>query len=139
MKTKKRDLLKRYIPLWSIAPLATSWQCNKFLNPINDGAVLPILHLNGYKISNPTIFSRISHEEVENFFKGCGWKPYFVEGDDPMTMHRKMAETMDSCIEEIKAIQKNHFYCDASKEAKHFGDKLISLHEKSIQDLKKYL
>ena len=71
------------------------------------GAVLPILHLNGYKISNPTIFSRISHEEVENFFKGCGWKPYFVEGDDPMTMHRKMAETMDACIEEIKAIQKN--------------------------------
>ena len=88
-------------------PLATSWQSNKFLNPITDGAVLPILHLNGYKISNPTIFSRISHEEVENFFKGCGWKPYFVEGDDPMTMHRKMAETMDSCIEEIKAIQKN--------------------------------
>ena len=88
-------------------PLATSWQSNKFLNPITDGAVLPILHLNGYKISNPTIFSRISHEEVENFFKGCGWKPYFVEGDDPMTMHRKMAETMDACIEGIKAIQKN--------------------------------
>ena len=88
-------------------PLATSWQSNKFLNPITDGAVLPILHLNGYKISNPTIFSRISHEEVENFFKGCGWKPYFVEGDDPMTMHRKMAEIMDACIEEIKAIQKN--------------------------------
>ena len=88
-------------------PLATSWQCNKFLNPESDGAVLPILHMNGYKISNPTIFSRISHEEVENFFKGCGWKPYFVEGDDPMTMHKKMAETMDTVIEEIKAIQKN--------------------------------
>ena len=88
-------------------PLATSWQSNKFLNPITDGAVLPILHLNGYKISNPTIFSRISHEEVESFFKGCGWKPYFVEGDDPMTMHKKMAETMDTVIEEIKAIQKN--------------------------------
>lgn len=88
-------------------PLATSWQSNKFLNPITDGAVLPILHLNGYKISNPTIFSRISHEEVENFFKGCGWKPYFVEGDDPKTMHKLMAETMDQCIEEIKAIQKN--------------------------------
>ena len=88
-------------------PLATSWHSNKFLNPISDGAVLPILDLNGYKISNPTIFSRISHEEVEAFFKGCGWKPYFVEGDDPMTMHRKMAETMDSVIEEIKAIQKN--------------------------------
>ena len=88
-------------------PLATSWQSNKFLNPVTDGAVLPILHLNGYKISNPTIFSRISHEELENFFKGCGWKPYFVEGDDPMTMHQKMAETMDLVIEEIKAIQKN--------------------------------
>ena len=88
-------------------PLATSWQSNKFLNPITDGAVLPILHLNGYKISNPTIFSRISHEEIESFFKGCGWKPYFVEGDDPMTMHKLMAETMDTVIEEIKAIQKN--------------------------------
>ena len=87
--------------------LATSWQCNKFLNPINDGAVLPILHLNGYKISNPTILSRIPQEELESFFKGCGWKPYFVEGDDPMTMHKKMAETMDTVIEEIKAIQKN--------------------------------
>lgn len=88
-------------------PLATSWQSNKFLNPITDGAVLPILHLNGYKISNPTIFSRISHEELESFFKGCGWKPYFVEGDDPMTMHKTMAQTMDTVIEEIKAIQKN--------------------------------
>ena len=88
-------------------PLATSWQSNKFLNPVTDGAVLPILHLNGYKISNPTIFSRIPHDEIENFFKGCGWKPYFVEGDDPMTMHRKMAETMDTVIEEIKAIQKH--------------------------------
>lgn len=87
-------------------PLATSWQCNKFLNPANDGAVLPILHLNGFKISNPTILSRISHEELESFFKGCGWKPYFVEGDDPMTMHRKMAETLDMCIDEIKSIQK---------------------------------
>jgi len=88
-------------------PLATAWQSNKFLNPINDGAVLPILHLNGYKISNPTIFSRISHEEIESFFKGCGWEPYFVEGDDPMTMHKLMAETMDTVIEKIKAIQKN--------------------------------
>ena len=88
-------------------PLATSWQSNKFLNPITDGAVLPILHLNGYKISNPTIFSRIPHDEIEDFFKGCGWKPYFVEGDDRMTMHRKMAETMDTVIEEIKAIQKH--------------------------------
>jgi xylulose-5-phosphate/fructose-6-phosphate phosphoketolase len=86
-------------------PLATSWHSNKFLNPATDGAVLPILHLNGYKISNPTIFSRISHEEVESFFKGCGWKPYFVEGSDPAAMHEKMAETLDGCIEEIRAIQ----------------------------------
>ena len=88
-------------------PLATSWQCNKFLNPESDGAVLPILHLNGYKISNPTILARISHEELEHFFDGCGWKPYFVEGDDPMTMLRKMAETLDTVMDEIKAIQKN--------------------------------
>lgn len=87
-------------------PLATSWQSNKFLNPITDGAVLPILHLNGYKIANPTIFSRISKEELDAFFKGNGWKPYYVEGSDPMTMHKLMAETMDTVIEEIKTIQK---------------------------------
>ena len=88
-------------------PLATSWQSNKFLNPISDGAVLPILHLNGYKIANPTIFARMSHEEIVDFFHGCGWEPYFVEGSDPMPMHRKMAETMDIVIERIKEIQKN--------------------------------
>ena len=88
-------------------PLATSWHSNKFLNPISDGAVLPILHLNGYKISNPTILSRISHEELEDLLKGYGWKPYFVEGDDPVKMFAKMTETMDTVIEEIKAIQKN--------------------------------
>lgn len=88
-------------------PLATAWHSNKFLNPASDGAVLPILHLNGYKINNPTVFARISHDEVESFFHGCGWKPYFVEGDDPMEMHRKMAKTLDKCIEEIKKIQKD--------------------------------
>ena len=88
-------------------PLATSWQSNKFLNPVTDGAVLPILHLNGYKIANPTIFARMSHEEITDFFHGCGWEPYFVEGDEPMEMHRKMAETMDAVIERIKDIQKN--------------------------------
>ena len=88
-------------------PLATSWQSNKFLNPISDGAVLPILHLNGFKISNPTILSRLSHEELEAFFKGNGWKPYFVEGSDPKEMHRKMAEALDTVVDEIKAIQKN--------------------------------
>jgi len=88
-------------------PLATSWQSNKFLNPITDGAVLPILHMNGYKIANPTILSRISHEELQKYFEGMGWKPYFVEGSDPMTMHKLMAETMDTVIEEIKAIQEH--------------------------------
>ena len=87
-------------------PLATSWQSNKFLNPVGDGAVLPILHLNGYKISNPTVFGRMTHEEIESFFKGCSWKPYFVEGDDPMTMHEKMADTLDTVINEIHDIQK---------------------------------
>ncbi|MEA4942385.1 Xylulose-5-phosphate phosphoketolase [bioreactor metagenome] len=86
-------------------PLATSWQGNKFLNPAADGAVLPILHLNGYKISNPTIFARMTHEQLECYFKGCGWKAHFVEGDDPMTMHRLMADTMDEVMGEIKAIQ----------------------------------
>lgn len=86
-------------------PLATSWHSNKFLNPSTDGAVLPIMHLNEYKISNPTIFSHISKDEVESFFHGCGWEPYFVEGTDPMPMHEAMVEAVDKCIEKIKAIQ----------------------------------
>ena len=88
-------------------PLATAWQSNKFLNPITDGAVLPILHLNGYKISNPTVLARIEHEELEQFFRGCGWIPYFVEGDDPEKMHQLMAETLDKAIEDILQIQGN--------------------------------
>ncbi len=88
-------------------PLATSWHSNKFLNPIRDGAVLPVLHLNGYKINNPTILSRISHEELEGLFKGYGWKPYFVEGSDPMEMHQKMAEVMEQCVLEIRQIQQH--------------------------------
>ena len=86
-------------------PLATSWHSNKFLNPIRDGAVLPILHLNGYKINNPSILSRISHEELEALFKGYGWAPHFVEGDDPATMHRCMAETLEACLRDIHHIQ----------------------------------
>lgn len=86
-------------------PLATSWHSNKFLNPIRDGAVLPVLHLNGYKINNPTLLSRISHDELESLFVGYGWKPYFVEGDDPMEMHAKMAEVMEQCVLEIRRIQ----------------------------------
>jgi xylulose-5-phosphate/fructose-6-phosphate phosphoketolase len=85
-------------------PLATAWHSNKFLNPITDGVVLPILHLNGYKIANPTVFSRISHEELEMFFKGCGWEPRFVEGDDPATMHQTMASALEWAIREIQRI-----------------------------------
>jgi xylulose-5-phosphate/fructose-6-phosphate phosphoketolase len=87
-------------------PLATSWHINKFLNPIRDGAVLPILHLNGYKINNPTIWARVPHDEIENFFKGTGWTPYFVEGSDPETMHQAMAATIDKCVADIRAAQK---------------------------------
>ena len=86
-------------------PLATAWHSNKFLNPQHDGAVLPILHLNGYKIANPTILSRISHEELEALFIGYGHKPYFVEGEEPEKMHQKMAETVDQCIAEIHQYQ----------------------------------
>ena len=88
-------------------PLATSWQLNKFVNPKTDGAVLPILHLNGYKIANPTVLARISHEELESFFRGCGWEPYFVEGSEPAEMHRKMAEAMDECIVKILSYQQH--------------------------------
>ena len=88
-------------------PLATAWQSNKFLDPITDGAVLPILHLNGYKISNPTILARIEHEELEQFFKGTGWTPLFVEGDDPEKMHELMAATLDKAIDSIKKIQES--------------------------------
>ena len=86
-------------------PLATSWHLNKFLNPLNDGIVLPILHLNGYKISNPTVLSRISHEELENYLKGCGWDPYFVEVEDVFEGHKLMAETLDEVIEKIQIIK----------------------------------
>jgi len=86
-------------------PLATAWHSNKFLNPITDGAVLPILHLNGYKIANPTVLARISHEELESLFVGYGYKPYFVEGSEPEAMHPLMAQTLDTVIAEIKAIQ----------------------------------
>lgn len=86
-------------------PLATAWHSNKFINPARDGAVLPILHLNGYKINNPTILSRVSHQELEDLFKGYGYKPYFVEGSDPETMHQAMAATLEHCVNEIKQIQ----------------------------------
>ncbi|MCP0886537.1 phosphoketolase family protein [Ligilactobacillus sp. WILCCON 0076] len=88
-------------------PLATSWQSNKFINPIHDGAVLPILDLNGFKISNPTILSRESDETLQKYFEGMGWHPIFVEGDDPEKLHPEMAKALDKAIEEIKAIQKN--------------------------------
>ncbi|KIO64131.1 Xylulose-5-phosphate phosphoketolase [Caldibacillus thermoamylovorans] len=88
-------------------PLAASWFSNRFINPIRDGAVLPILNLNGFKISNPTILSRIDNEELAKYFEGMGWEPYFVEGEDPAEMHVKMAATLDKVVEKIKAIQTN--------------------------------
>src|SRR5579872_1100478 len=86
-------------------PLAASWHSNKFLNPVHDGAVLPILHLNGYKIANPTVPARISREELDQFLRGCGWVPHFVEGDDPPRMHQLMAAAMDQVIGDIRRIQ----------------------------------
>mgnify|MGYP001574461683 CR=1 FL=1 len=86
-------------------PLATSWHSNKFLNPVHDGAVLPILHLNGYKIAGPTVLARISHEELDHLFRGYGHTPYFVEGDEPETVHRLLAETLDRVLDEIRQIQ----------------------------------
>ena len=86
-------------------PLATSWHSNKFLNPVCDGAVLPILHLNGYKIAGPTVLSRISHEELDQLFRGYGYNPYFVEGDDPEKLHQILAATLDTIVAEIKQIQ----------------------------------
>src|SRR5271156_6355413 len=88
-------------------PLATAWHSNKFLNPVRDGAVLPVLHLNGYKIANPTILARIPHEELAALLIGYGHKPYFVEGDEPSAMHQKMASTLERCILEIRSIQQH--------------------------------
>jgi xylulose-5-phosphate/fructose-6-phosphate phosphoketolase len=86
-------------------PLAASWHSNKFLNPASDGAVLPILHLNGYKIANPTILGRMSDDELTALFPGYGYEPFFVEGDDPKLMHPKMAKTLDTVLDRIAAIQ----------------------------------
>jgi xylulose-5-phosphate/fructose-6-phosphate phosphoketolase len=86
-------------------PLATAWHSNKFLNPIRDGAVLPVLHLNGYKIANPTLLARITPEELDFLFRGYGWTPYVVEGHEPAEMHQKMAETLERCVNEIRSIQ----------------------------------
>src|SRR5438128_1653529 len=88
-------------------PLATAWHSNKFLNPVADGAVLPILHLNGYKIANPTLLARITHEELEQLLRGYGWMPYFVEGHEPAPMHEAMAATLDTAVEQIKKIQQD--------------------------------
>ena len=86
-------------------PLAPAWHSNKFLNPARDGAVLPVLHLNGYKIANPPILARIPHDELESLFRGYGYEPYFVEGSDPPTMHQAMAATLEHCVREIRRIQ----------------------------------
>ncbi|RYP21887.1 hypothetical protein DL765_001963 [Monosporascus sp. GIB2] len=87
-------------------PLATAWHSNKFLNPICDGAVLPVLHLNGYKINNPTVLARITHKELEQLMLGYGWEPYFVEGDEVESMHQAMAATLEHCVQEIRKFQK---------------------------------
>src|SRR5581483_1022696 len=87
-------------------PLATSWHLNKFLNPARDGAVLPILHLNGFKIANPTVLARIPRPELEGFLTGCGWRPYFVEGSEPEPMHQAMAQALDEIVAEIQSIQR---------------------------------
>ncbi|CAK7264073.1 hypothetical protein SEPCBS119000_000813 [Sporothrix epigloea] len=99
-------------------PLATSWHSNKFLNPITDGAVLPVLHLNGYKINNPTVLARISHEELEALFVGYGYKPYFVEGDEVDSMHQAMAATLEQCVLDIQAIQKEARSTGVAKRAR---------------------
>jgi xylulose-5-phosphate/fructose-6-phosphate phosphoketolase len=88
-------------------PLATAWHSNKFLDPVTDGAVLPILHLNGFKISNPTVLARISHEELEELLRGYGWNPFFVEGHEPELMHEAMATALDTAVEEIRRIQQD--------------------------------
>src|SRR5690349_1429196 len=88
-------------------PLATSWHSNKFLNPIVDGAVLPVLHLNGYKIANPTVLARLSRTELEELFRGYGYEPFFVEGDDPAVVHESMASTLETVVEKIRATQQN--------------------------------
>src|SRR6266511_3956981 len=88
-------------------PLATSWHSNKFLNPVRDGAVLPILHLNGYKIAGPTVLARLPHSELESLFIGYGYTPYFVEGDEPTEMHQRMAATLDAVVADIKKIQRD--------------------------------
>ena len=87
-------------------PLATSWHSNKFLNPARDGAVLPILHLNGYKIAGPTVLARIPKDELTSLFRGYGYEPFYVEGDDPQIVHRVMAQTVDACLDKIAAFQK---------------------------------
>ena len=88
-------------------PLATSWHGNKFLNPNTDGVVLPILHLNGYKIANPTVLARIPKNELNSYFEGMGWHPYYVEGSDPLYMHERMAQVLELVVQEIKQIKKN--------------------------------
>jgi xylulose-5-phosphate/fructose-6-phosphate phosphoketolase len=100
-------------------PLATSWHSNKFLNPISDGAVLPVLHLNGYKINNPTLLARISHDELEALFVGYGYTPYFVEGSDSQSMHQAnqaMAATLEHCVLQIRRFQE-----EARATGKAFG------------------
>lgn len=99
-------------------PLATSWHSNKFINPIRDGAVLPILHLNGYKINNPTVLARLDHDELEKLFVGYGYTPYFVEGSEPESMHQAMAATLDQCLRDIQSVQQEARRTSTAKRAR---------------------
>src|SRR5207245_8009767 len=107
----------------STGPLPSSWHSNKFLNPAHDGAVLPILHLNGYKIANPTVLGRMSDEEIRHLFMGYGHQPMFVEGDDPQAMHRLMADTLDTALDAINTIttraSDGTIRCDCLKSPMH--------------------
>ena len=105
-------------------PLATSWHSNKLLNPITDGVVLPILHLNGYKIANPTVLARISRDELDQLLRGYGYTPYYVEGDDPETMHQLMAETMDKVTAEIQRITQ---HARENSDATRHGQDLLEI------------
>ena len=109
-------------------PLATSWHSNKFLNPLSDGVVLPILHLNGYKIANPCVLARISHQELDQLFRGYGYTPHFVEGSDPEKMHQLMASTLDNILEDIHRIK-----ADASRTGVHETTALADDHSPFTQ------
>jgi len=108
-------------------PLASAWHLSKFLDPVTDGAVLPILHLDGHKIANPTVLARITHEELEQFLRDCGWTPLFVEGHEPASMHEAMAAALDTAVEQIRAIQRD------APGSRHYGSQLTRTDSMSLK------